>query len=133
MIKKYLQFIKEADEVETDVAQEETDASDSSSFDEVKEEVKSMIESTIEKSGGEFNSFVDSFVKNPEDVKIEGLINDSDIYEFYLKWRNDIDEILSDIKFFDENPNDVNAFGLYEYVIRGTERAIGEIVKMISK
>jgi hypothetical protein len=133
MIKKYLQFIKEADEVETDVAQEETDASDSSSFDEVKEEVKSMIESTIEKSGGEFNSFVDSFVKNPEDVKIEGLINDSDIYEFYLKWRNDIDEILSDIKFFDENPNDVNAFGLYEYVIRGTERAIEEIVKMISK
>jgi len=133
MIKKYLQFIKEADEVETDVAQEETDSSDSSSFDEVKEEVKSMIESTIEKSGGEFNSFVDSFVKNPEDVKIEGLINDSDIYEFYLKWRNDIDEILSDIKFFDENPNDVNAFGLYEYVIRGTERAIEEIVKMISK
>lgn len=133
MIKKYLQFIKEADEVETDVAQEETDASGSSSFDEVKEEVKSMIESTIEKSGGEFNSFVDSFVKNPEDVKIEGLINDSDIYEFYLKWRNDIDEILSNIKFFDENPNDVNAFGLYEYVIRGTERAIEEIVKMISK
>lgn len=133
MIKKYLQFIKEADEVETDVAQEETDASDSSNFDEVKEEVKSMIESTIEKSGGEFNSFVDSFVKNPEDVKIEGLINDSDIYEFYLKWRNDIDEILSDVKFFDENPNDVNAFGLYEYVIRGTERAIEEIVKMISK
>ena len=133
MIKKYLQFIKEADEVGTDVAQEETDASDSSSFDEVKEEVKSMIESTIEKSGGEFNSFVDSFVKNPEDVKIEGLINDSDIYEFYLKWRNDIDEILSDVKFFDENPNDVNAFGLYEYVIRGTERAIEEIVKMISK
>lgn len=133
MIKKYLQFIKEADEAETEVSQEETDASDSSSFDEVKDEVKSMIESTIEKSGGEFNSFVDSFVKNPEDVKIEGLINDSDIYEFYLKWRNDIDEILSSVKFFDENPTEINAFGLYEYVIRGTERAIEEIVKMISK
>jgi len=133
LFKKYLQFIKEADEVETEVTQQETDASDSSNFEEVKDEVKSMIESTIEKSGGEFNSFVDSFVKNPEDVKIEGLINDSDIYEFYLKWRNDIDEILSSVKFFDENPNDVNAFGLYEYVIRGTERAIEEIVKMISK
>ena len=43
-----------------------------------------------------FSSFVESFIKNPEDVKIEGLINDSDIYEFYLKWRNDIDEILND-------------------------------------
>jgi len=133
MIKKYLQFIKEADEIETNVDQEETDTSDSSKFDDVKDEVRSMIESTIEKSGGEFNSFVESFVKNPEDVKIEGLINDSDIYEFYLKWRNDIDEILNDVKFFDENPNDINAFGLYEYVIRGTEKAIEEVVKMISK
>ena len=136
MIKNYLQFIKEADEVEeveTNVSEEETDASDSSKFEEVKDELKSMIESTIQNSGGEFNSFVESFIKNPEDVKIEGLINDSDIYEFYLKWRNDIDEILSDVKFFDESPTDVNAFGLYEYVISGTERAIEEIVKMISK
>ena len=134
MIKKYLQFIKEADEVEEVEAQateeateEETDASDSSKFEEVKEEVKSMIENTIQNSGGEFNSFVDSYVKNPEDVKIEGLINDSDIYEFYLKWRNDIDEVLSDIKFFDEVPTEINAFGLYEYVIIGTEKAVGEI------
>lgn len=133
MIKKYLQFIKEADEVETNVEEKETDASDSSKFDEVKDDIKSMIETTIQNSGGEFDSFVDSFVKNPEDVKIEGLINDSDIYEFYLKWRNDIDEILNDIKFFDENPTDINAFGLYEYVIKGSERAIEEIVKMISK
>jgi hypothetical protein len=133
MVKKYFEFIKEADEAGVEVPQQETDASDSSKFDEVKEEVKSMIEATIEKSGGEFNSFVESFVKNPEDVKIEGLINDSDIYEFYLKWRNDIDEILNDVKFFGETPNDVNAFGLYEYVIRGTEKAIEEVVKMLSK
>lgn len=133
MVKKYLQFIKEAEEVETNVEEKETDASDSSKFDEVKDDIKSMIETTIQNSGGEFDSFVDSFVKNPEDVKIEGLINDSDIYEFYLKWRNDIDEILNGIKFFDENPTGINAFGLYEYVIKGSERAIEEIVKMISK
>lgn len=137
MIKRYLKFIKEADEVEEtnvsaeeNVEQEETDASDSK-FDEVKEEVKSMIQSTIDKSGGELKSFIDSFVKNPEDVKIEGLINDSDVYEFYLKWRNDIDEILSDVKFFDDVPTENNAFGLYEYVIKGTEKAIIEIVKMM--
>lgn len=128
-IKKYLKFIKEADEVETNVDQQETD-SDSSKFDEVKEEVRSMIQSTIEKSGGEFSSFVDSFLKNPEDVKIEGFINDSDVYDFYLKWRNDIDEILNNVKFFGEVPTEINAFGLYEYVIKGTERAMNEIVKM---
>jgi hypothetical protein len=141
MIKKYIEFIKEADEVEvpteeTPVAQgeaqpKETDESDSSKFTEIKDEVKSMIEKTIEKSGGELNQFVDSFNKNPEDVKIEGFINDSDIYDFYLKWRNDIDEVLNDVKFFDENPVEINAIGLYDYVIKGTERALQEVVKMI--
>ena len=141
MIKKYIEFIKEADETE-EVSTEstpaqgeaqpaETDASDSSKFTEIKDEVKSMIEKTIEKSGGELNQFVDSFNKNPEDVKIEGFINDSDIYDFYLKWRNDIDEVLNDIKFFDENPVEINAIGLYDYVIKGTERALQEVVKMI--
>lgn len=137
MIKKYFQFIKEADEVETEgqevQSEKETDASDSSKFLEVKEEVKSMIEKTIKNSGGEFNEFVESFTKNPDDVKVEGFINDSDIYEFYLKWRNDIDEMLSDIKYFDESPSSQNAFGLYEYVIKGTEKAFEEFVKKLNK
>lgn len=133
MIKKYYQFIKEADEVNPtgEVEKKETDSSDSSKFPEVTDEIKKMIEKTIDNSGGEFKSFVNSFIKNPEDIKIEGFINDSDIYEFYLKWRNDIDEILSDLNFFDEVPTENNAFGLYEYVIKGTQKAFLEFVKMI--
>ena len=126
MLKRYTQFIKEADETV------ENKPTDSSKFTEIKEELKSMIEKTIEKSGGEYKSFVDSFVKNPTDVKIEGLINDSDIYDFYLKWRNDIDEILNDSNFFDEVPSEINSFGLYDYMIKGTQRAIEEAVKMLS-
>ena len=127
-ITKYLDFINEAEEVEVQ-SQKETDASDSSKFIEVKDEIKSMIEKTIKNSGGEYKSFVESYLKNPEDVKVDGFINDSDIYEFYLKWRNDIDEILNDIKFFDESPVEVNAFGLYEYTIKGTEKAFSEFIK----
>jgi len=137
MIKKYIEFIKEADETEEVSTEEQTpDQSqtigiDSDKFTEIKDEVKSMIEKTIEKSGGELKQFIDSFNKNPEDVKIEGFINDSDIYEFYLKWRNDIDEVLNDINFFDENPADINVIGLYDYIIKGTEKALQEVVKMI--
>lgn len=127
MIKKFLQYIKEADLFEKEA---ENDLS-SSKFDELSSEIRSMIEKTIENSGGEFNSFVDELVKNPSDTKIEGLINDSDIYDFYLKWRNDIDEVLNDIKFFSERPTELNAFGLYEYCIKGTEKAVTEIVKML--
>ncbi len=135
MIKKYIEFIKEADETDEVSPEEQTTdqtiGTDSDKFTEIKDEVKSMIEKTIEKSGGELKQFIDSFNKNPEDVKIEGFINDSDIYEFYLKWRNDIDEVLNDINFFDENPADINVIGLYDYIIKGTEKALQEVVKMI--
>ncbi len=127
MIKKYLQFIKE--EVENEEVGKEDATKTTDKFTELKDEIKSMIEKTIENSGGEYKSFVDKFNKTPEDVKIEGLINDSDLYDFYLKHRNDIDELLNDINYFDEVPSESNSFGLYDYVIKGTERAVQEIVK----
>ena len=123
MIKKYNQFITEADEISQD------NNVDKSS--ELKDEVKVMIEKTIEKSGGEYKSFVDSFNKNPDSVKIEGLINDSDIYDFYLKFRNDIDEILNNVKFFDRVPSELNAFGLYDILIKGTLVAVEETTKTL--
>jgi hypothetical protein len=104
---------------------------DISKYDGIASEIKTLIENTINNIGGDFDTFVKSFVQNPEDIKIEGLINDSDIYEFYLKWRNDIDEILNEIKFFDNKPTEINVFGLYEYVIKGTEAAVKEIVSSI--
>jgi hypothetical protein len=88
MIKKYVDFINEAEEVEAGAqvqSEKETDASDSYKFMDVQEEIKSMIEKTIKNSGGEYSSFVQSFLKNPEDVKVDGFINDSDLYDFYLK------------------------------------------------
>lgn len=129
MIKKYLHFIKEADEVTESQPVESNDKADSGKYTELKDEVKSMIEKTIEKSGGEFKSFIDKFIKSPDDVKIEGFINDSDIYDFYLKFRNDIDELLNDIKYFNEVPSESNTLGLYDYTINGTTKALNQIVK----
>ena len=104
---------------------------DTSKYESITSEIKKLINNTIENMGGEFDLFIKSFIKNPEDVKIEGLINDSDIYDFYLKWRNDIDQILNDINFFDNKPTDINVFSLYEYIIKGTEAVVMEIVSSI--
>lgn len=104
---------------------------ESSSYPEVVEDIKSKINSTIEKSGGEFKTFVESYIKDPSTIKIEGLINDSDVYDFYLKYRNSIDEVLNEIKFYDEVPSELGSFGLYQYVIIGTNRSILEFTKMI--
>lgn len=157
MIKKYLEFIKEDDQYQYDnkaIDQEDNTThkdindnitkelkpaksnedeiikdNDINNFDELKDEIKSLIEKTIENSGGEYKSFIDSYIKNPEDVKIEGLINDSDVYEFYLKFRNDIDELLNNVNYFDDVPSEMNVLGLYDYIIKGTEKAVKEIVK----
>lgn len=105
---------------------------DYESHKEAIDEIKSLIESTIDRSGGEFRTFIDSMIKDPDKFKIEGLINDSDIYDFYLKYRNSVDEILNDINFYDEVPSELNSFGLYDYIIKGTSRAIQEFVKLIT-
>lgn len=125
MIKRYLQYINENEDFKG------VKSLDSSKYTEIVSFVKEMVENTIESSGGELEYFIESFIKNPEDVKVEGFINDSDIYEFYLKWRNDIDEILNNIGFYDRKPVDENAFGLYEFLIKGTEKAFSEVIKMI--
>jgi hypothetical protein len=122
MIKSFFTFINEADDSEKLSVQK---------FQDIKDEIKSLIQKTIDKQGGEFNSFVDELLKDGTEAKIEGLINDSDIYDFFLKWKNDIDEILNSIKFFDEIPTKNNVFGLYEYIIKGTEKAVKEVIKMM--
>lgn len=122
MIKKYLNFITEA---------EDSENLSKDKFNDIKDEVKKMIEKTIERQGGDFDSFIEKLLKEDTDSKIEGFINDSDIYDFFLKWKNDIDEILNSIKFFDEIPTKNNIFGLYEYIIKGTEKAVKEVIKML--
>ena len=110
-----------------------TEAIEANKFQEVIDEVKSLIEKTIEKSGGVFDTFIESYIKDPEEVKIEGLINDSDIYDFYLKYRNQIDDCLKDIKFYDRTATEVGAFSLYEYVIKGTNTSIKEFVTSMAQ
>lgn len=122
-IKKYTQFITESDEVIKD-----------STFDGIKDDVKKMIEDTIKSSGGEsVKSFATNYKENPNDVKIEGLINDDQVYDFWLKYENEIDELLNKVKFFEESPDELNALGTYKYVIASTNRAILEIVRMLAE
>lgn len=65
--------------------------------------------------------------KNP----IEGFINDSDIYEFYLKYRDDVDDLLLDLRWFDEVPTDNNIYSIYDYIILSTKKAFRETLSKI--
>ena len=107
-------------------------SADISKYTELKDELTEMIKASLNTEDDKtFEDFIDAYNKNPEETQIEGLINDSDIYEFYLKWRNDIDDILSDINYYDEVPSELKVFSLYEYVIQGTKKSVGELISMM--
>lgn len=100
----------------------------------LKNDISEMIKKSLETEDEEtFNKFLKSFVRNPEESQIQGLINDSDVYEFYLKYRNDIDELLSKVNFYDEVPSEMSTFSLYDYIIKGTKRAVSEIISDLSE
>ena len=113
---------------------EESEVKDTSMFTDLQDDLKEMIEKSLKTSDQKTSEdFIDAYLRDTEKTQIEGLINDSDIYEFYLKYRNNIDEILSEIDFYGEKPSDMDSFSLYDYIIVGTKKAIKEVLNMLNK
>lgn len=122
-IKNYLAFLKEDLSTEIQISEELKD---------IKNDLIKMIEEVSEKPTTDIlKKHLTDFISDPDKTPIEGLINDSDVYEFYLKWRNDIDGILTKIDFYDKTPSKNEVFGLYDYVVWGTKSAIKEISSKI--
>jgi hypothetical protein len=133
-LKRYNQFINEAEESDIDLGSESKEEKETTDYSDLKEEVSSLIEKSLKTSDNQTKEdFIQAFIKDPEETQIEGLINDSDVYEFYLKYRNEIDEMLSDINFYDEVPSEIGSFSLYDYIIKGTNKAVLEIVHKIQE
>jgi len=111
---------------------EETEVKNNSGYDDLKNDLKELIEKSLKTSDEKTSEdFISAYLRDPEKNQIEGLINDSDLYEFYLKYRNNIDQLLSEIDFYNEKPSDLDSFSLYDYLIVGTKMAVKEVLKMI--
>ena len=126
-IKKYLKFLNE--DLKSDLESKLKPENKDFKSDIIEKIIKSL--KSVEKNS--FDDFVDDFLKDDEKNKIQGLINDADVYEFYLSYRNEIDELLSDINFYDESPSEMNSFSLYDYLVKGTLRAVKECVVLIKE
>jgi len=101
-------------------------------YESLKQDLLNMIEDSVNSSDMKLiNDFIDSYINDPESTNIEGLINDSDVYEFYLKYINEIDEVLNDIEYFGKTPESEGSLGLYDILVNGTRTAIIELVKSI--
>jgi hypothetical protein len=113
---------------------EEPKVKDESIYTDIKNDIQEMIEKSLNTSDEKTSAdFISAFLRDSDKTKIEGLINDSDIYEFYLKYRNDIDQLLSEINFYEEKPTSLDCFSLYDYIIVGTNKAIRKVIEMMEK
>jgi hypothetical protein len=114
------------------VEDEDLTTSNENKYEDLKSGVKSLLsESLGTEDPRMMDDFIKEYIKNPEETQIVGFINDSDVYEFYLKYRNDIDEILSDVNWYDEIPSENNIFSVYDYVIESTKKSVFEILNIL--
>lgn len=122
-MKKYLEFVNE------DISGfEEKITGD---FKSLKRGVLELIDNTIKSSDlVDYQNFIDKYLNN-QDTVIEGFVEDNEIFDFYLKYKGDIDELLSDREFFDEPPRDNDVFSLYDYIITGTKKAFVECLQIL--
>lgn len=118
----------------TEFLNEKLDVKLSDNNKDMKNDLLSYIQKTVNSDDiALIINFIDSYIKKPEDSNIDGLINDSDIYDFYLKNQSNIDKLLLGIKWYDNAPADKNVFSVYDYIIISTKTAISEIMVDLKK
>lgn len=103
----------------------------------MKEEIIRMIQKSVNSDDENlFMQKIESIIKDPKESSIEGLIQDADIYEFYLKFRNEVDEVLSNNKFFEklqEFQKENNCISLYDLIVKGTLESVNYLVNQIKQ
>jgi hypothetical protein len=98
-------------------------------FQVLKNDLMELVKKSSQTQNVDTNDFITDWVnenstppkKTEKTVTLEGLIQDEDIFDFYLKHKEDIDKFLVKDGFFTKNQG---VRGLYEYVIDGTKQAI---------
>lgn len=110
------------------------------SYIELKKGLIEMIKTTLQATKEanltmiDVEDFISDYVSSGKDSNtIDKLIEDNDIFNFYLKFQSDVDELLNDKKYMTESPHSHNVFSLYDVVIDGTKQAILESLQIIQK
>lgn len=102
----------------------------SNEYKSLKRGILELVEKTVEGSEKLLNvqNYMDEYVED-EDTILDEFVENSDVYDFYLKYQSDIDSLLSDDEFFDKYPSEINVYSLYDYVIEGTKEAVKSCMK----
>jgi len=131
-IRKFTTYLTEA----IDLVQLEEEIGES--FPELKNDLLDLINNTLEQSDiknvkkEDLNNFFTDYItagKNSD--MIDELIEDNDIFNFYLKHQSDFDELLNDTGYMEQTPQENNVFSLYDVIIDGTKQGIWNLIEIM--
>ncbi len=112
--------------------------------DKITGDYKSLKRGVIDLIGGtidsselvDYKNFIDEYIssgyKKENDI-ISSFVEDNDIFNFYLKYKGDIDELLTDKEFFEQPGKDNDIFSLYDNIIVGTKLATYNCMEILQK
>jgi hypothetical protein len=131
-IKKFNTYLNEAidlDEIYENIGE---------SFTELKKDLIDLINNTLESSDiknvskEDLNDFITNYITAGKNVDmIDELVEDNDIFNFYLKHQSDFDELLNDTGYMSKSPEENGVFSLYDVIIDGTKQGIMNLMEII--
>lgn len=131
-IVNFSQYIKEAEETEEPITTQEE--SEIVAYEDLKKAILDMVEASISSTDKKLTTdFLNSYIKDEEKTLMIGFVNDSDIYDFYIKYTDIIDQLLIDIDYFDVSPSQNNILSLYTYIVFSTKKAVKRYISTMLK
>jgi len=71
-------------------------------------------------------NFINDYIEDTEKVTLVGLVDDAEIFTFWEKYKEQIDEICTDKGYFDSSPKENDVFSVYSFMIKATKFAVQE-------
>jgi hypothetical protein len=100
----------------------------------INKKIIKMLEDTINSADVNIaKKFINNYLQDDEANYIIGFVNDSDVYDFYIKYIDVLDQILISNEHFTKTPNDLNVQSIYKYVIISTKIAVKQLLKDLVK
>ena len=81
----------------------------------------------------DLQNFIKSYINKDPNTYIQGLNNDSELFDFYAKYQVELDELLSKENYFDKSPKQMNIYSVYEYVTKASKKALDLLLIEIQK
>ena len=102
----------------------------SDKYTSLKRGILELLDKTLGSDTTKLQTFINSYVDPNSDEILEGFVEDAQIFDVYLKYQSDVDQILLDNNYYDDPPE---VESLYDYVIDGTFDAMVYCMEEIKK